>query len=204
MKHAICIGQDFNIDNDIVLSDLTVVSQAVRVHLQNRRQGTVACKSRCDVISRSNKKPWRQKGTGRARAGSPRSPLWRGGGVCHGPQARVRTLSMSKKMNRNALAYLFLNLLDANKVICMQYDLKGYSTKGAFEVLKSAGLHNQKCIVFYDINDYDLYYSFANLSNVRLVSFDAVFPYVLAHDYSVIFMERDRDQMKALVSSWLN
>ena len=58
----------------------------VRALLQNWRQGTVACKGRSDV-SYSNKKPWKQKGTGRARAGSARSPLWRGGGVIFGPQA---------------------------------------------------------------------------------------------------------------------
>src|SRR3990167_8761361 len=65
----------------------------VRVLLQNGRQGTVACKGRSDVAF-SNKKPWKQKGTGRARAGSARSPVWRKGGVIFGPQARVRKLSI--------------------------------------------------------------------------------------------------------------
>src|SRR5437588_407352 len=60
---------------------------AIRTLRQNWRQGTVAVKGRADV-SFSNRKPWRQKGTGRARAGSARSPLWRKGGVCHGPQER--------------------------------------------------------------------------------------------------------------------
>ena len=63
----------------------------IRSLLQNWRQGTVACKGRSDV-GYSNKKPWKQKGTGRARAGSARSPLWRGGGVIFGPQPRTRVL----------------------------------------------------------------------------------------------------------------
>src|ERR1700731_1034429 len=60
---------------------------AIRVLLQNWRQGTVGCKDRSEVW-RTGKKPWKQKGTGRARAGTPRSPLWRGGGIIFGPQAR--------------------------------------------------------------------------------------------------------------------
>jgi large subunit ribosomal protein L4 len=71
-------------------------AMAVRALLQNWRQGTVACKGRSDV-SFSNKKPWKQKGTGRARAGSARSPLWRGGGVAFGPQPRTRTLKITKE-----------------------------------------------------------------------------------------------------------
>ena len=63
----------------------------------------LACKERADVISRSNKKPWKQKGTGRARAGSPRSPLWRGGGVTFGPHARVRTLSVPSPVEEKCM-----------------------------------------------------------------------------------------------------
>lgn len=69
----------------------------VRVLMQNWRQGTVGCKGRSDV-ARSGKKPWKQKGTGRARAGTARSPLWRGGGVIFGPQMRTRTLKINKKI----------------------------------------------------------------------------------------------------------
>ena len=69
----------------------------IRSLRQNWRQGTVGCKGRSDV-AHSNKKPWKQKGTGRARAGSPRSPLWRGGGVTFGPQARVRTLAVPAQL----------------------------------------------------------------------------------------------------------
>ena len=67
--------------------------------MQNWRQGTVACKGRSDVAF-SNKKPWKQKGTGRARAGSARSPLWRGGGVIFGPQPRTRMLKVAKQVKK--------------------------------------------------------------------------------------------------------
>src|ERR1700683_4830953 len=67
---------------------------AIRTLIQNWRQGTVGCKDRSEVAY-SNRKPWKQKGTGRARAGSLRSPVWRKGGVTFGPQPRVRELSIN-------------------------------------------------------------------------------------------------------------
>ena len=84
---------------------------AVRALRQNWRQGTVACKDRGSLISRSNKKPWKQKGTGRARAGSPRSPIWRGGGVTFGPQPRVHEINVTKKMKNNALNALLYDFI---------------------------------------------------------------------------------------------
>ena len=81
----------------------------LRALLQNWRQGTVACKGRSDVAY-SNKKPWKQKGTGRARAGSARSPLWRGGGVIFGPQATSRTLRVPQSLRKNVLNALHLEL----------------------------------------------------------------------------------------------
>src|SRR5690348_5288778 len=74
----------------------------IRVLANNWRQGTVACKGRADVAY-TNRKPWRQKGTGRARTGSARSPLWKGGGAIFGPQARTRTLKLAKKMKHKVL-----------------------------------------------------------------------------------------------------
>src|SRR5262245_26717589 len=81
----------------------------VRSLLQNWRQGTVGCKDRGEVTSRSNKKPWKQKGTGRARSGSPRSPIWRGGGVTFGPQPRVRTLAVSGQAKKGVLNSILFN-----------------------------------------------------------------------------------------------
>ena len=94
----ICGINDFNVVNDqIITASPCVVSQSIRVHLQNSRQGTVSCKSRSDLISRSNKKPWKQKGTGRARAGSPRSPLWRGGGFVLAHKKELECCQLTKK-----------------------------------------------------------------------------------------------------------
>lgn len=80
----------------------SLLSQYVRVYRRNQRQGTASTKTRGEV-SGGGKKPWKQKGTGRARQGSTRSPLWRGGGVTHGPQPGTSKLSLSKKMRTAAL-----------------------------------------------------------------------------------------------------
>ena len=93
-------ASDLNIEG--ARKEISPVAMAVYVRslLQNWRQGTVACKGRSDVAY-SNKKPWKQKGTGRARAGSARSPLWRGGGVIFGPQPRTRVLKAGKQLKRS-------------------------------------------------------------------------------------------------------
>ena len=79
-----------------------LVHAAVKNFLANRRQGTSATKTRGDVAG-SGKKLWKQKGTGRARVASLRSPLWKGGGNVHGPQPRDWSYSIPKKMRRGAL-----------------------------------------------------------------------------------------------------
>src|ERR1700722_4270098 len=87
------------------------ISDYVRSLFQNWRQGTVWSRGRADV-SFSNKKPWKQKGTGRARAGSAKSPLWRGGGVTFGPQERTRVLKTNKKIRQLALLSLLSDHLE--------------------------------------------------------------------------------------------
>ena len=83
-----------------------LLHQAVKRHLANRRAGTASTKKR-DEVAGGGRKPWRQKGTGRARHGSIRSPIWRTGGVVFGPHPRSYAIAMSKKARRSALAMAF-------------------------------------------------------------------------------------------------
>ena len=80
----------------------SLVHEATVNVLANRRRGTVATKTRA-MVSGSNRKPWKQKGTGRARAGATRNPLWRKGGITFGPQPRDFSYSLPKEVKRNAL-----------------------------------------------------------------------------------------------------
>src|SRR3990172_2193291 len=92
-----------------------ILHEAVRNHRANQRQGTASTKTRGDVRG-GGKKPWRQKGTGRARAGSNRAPQWVGGGVAHGPQPRSHDMRVNKKMKKGALRSALTDALQSGKL----------------------------------------------------------------------------------------
>src|SRR6266480_4593549 len=117
-----------------------LVHEAVRSFLANRRSGTSATKTRGDVEG-SGRKLWRQKGTGRARIASLRSPLWKGGGNVHGPQPRDWSYNMPKKMRRGALrSALSERLREGNLVIIDEFGLKTAKTKDFIGVIGTLGL----------------------------------------------------------------
>jgi large subunit ribosomal protein L4 len=175
---------------------------SVKVHRQNSRQGTVACKDRSMLTSRSNKKPWRQKGTGKARAGTPRSPIWRGGAVSHGPQKRIRRLYIPKKIVDSAFRYVISEKKNSNQVFMLSWIPNG-SCKSANSILKN-GKKGDKIILLYKIDDQDTYNSFANISSVSLVSYCASNPFFFARNGSIVFLEKDKDLFYSMVKSWEN
>ncbi len=197
--------KDLAIASEAITVSPVTFSECVRAVLQNWRQGTVACKDRSKVTSRSNKKPWKQKGTGRARAGSPRSPLWRGGGVVFGPQERVRTLKVSKSMRTNVLQSLLHNKLAEAKVLALDWTIAENKPKTALaaQLLTQAELHNKKIVLFVSVHDYQIQASFANIQNVRLISFDEPNVYDLASDGYWVFLKKDIDQFKEMVNTWI-
>ncbi|UNE35364.1 50S ribosomal protein L4 [Vermiphilus pyriformis] len=176
---------------------------SVRALRQNWRQGTVACKGRSDVAF-SNKKPWKQKGTGRARAGSRRSPIWRSGGVSFGPQPRTRTLTVTKNAKRYALRHVLSHFLQNSNVIQLQnaFDIESPSTSYAYKLLKSANLHTKKINVFVNPHDLVTYASFVNLPNVRVLFFDQPNTFELAHADCWVFLAKDMDYFKDMVATW--
>src|ERR671916_290159 len=128
---------------DLELSDAVLgaelieplIHAAVKAHLANARQGTVGTKTRGDV-SGSGKKLWKQKGTGRARMGSIRSPLWRHGGTVHGPVPRSYDYKLPRKMQLGALrSALSAKLRDGELKIVRAFDLSDHKTKTAAAVL---------------------------------------------------------------------
>jgi large subunit ribosomal protein L4 len=176
----------------------------VRSLLQNWRQGTVACKGRSDVAY-SNKKPWKQKGTGRARAGSARSPLWRGGGVIFGPQPRTRVLKTSKQVKKNVLGSLLHDFIMSGKVVSLNWDatLTKPSTAQAFNALKSSGLHQERIVLFLPTNDIVSYASFANIPSVRILYFDQPNAFDLANGSRWLILNKDVEHFKKMVSQWI-
>ncbi|MGE0105001.1 MAG: 50S ribosomal protein L4 [Blastocatellales bacterium] len=124
-----------------------LIYDAVKNYLANQRQGTVATKTRGNT-SGSGKKLWKQKGTGRARIASLRSPLWKGGGNVHGPQPRDWTSELPRKMKRGALkSALSERLREGNLVVVDGFDLENHKTKTFVSVAKVFGWDKKTLIV---------------------------------------------------------
>lgn len=179
-------------------------SSYVRSLMQNARQGTVSSKSRGEVAF-SNKKPWKQKGTGRARVGSRRSPLWRKGGTIFGPQERVRTLKVSQATKRMALEALLRQQVEKGRVISLNWTLEQDrpKTSAAYNALKGASLHDKKVILFVSPEDYQAHASFNNLPAVHMLLFNQPNAYALASGDYWVFLTKDSEAFKAMVSSWI-
>ncbi len=180
------------------------ISIYIRQLLQNWRQGTVGVKGRSEV-SYSNRKPWKQKGTGRARAGSARSPLWRGGGIIFGPQPRVRTLKASKKLRSGILNTLLHDFLEKGSIHALPWDFTGNAPKTsyAYNLLKEANLNDKKLLVFVSMNDVLAYSSFINIPNVHVVLFDEVNAFDLMNSSHWVVLQKDISLFKEMVSKWL-
>jgi large subunit ribosomal protein L4 len=159
-----------------------LVHAAVKNYLANARAGTVGTKTRGDV-SGSGKKLWKQKGTGRARIASIRSPLWKGGGNVHGPQARDWSYSLPKKMKRGALrAALSERLREGNLVVVDELIFSGPKTKDFVVALKSLGFDGRTLIVDTLDND-NLLLSSRNVKGAKVVGSGGLNVYdVLYHE----------------------
>lgn len=123
------------------------VYQYVKTFLSNQRHGTHSTKTRAEV-SGGGAKPWRQKGTGRARAGSNRSPLWEGGGVAFGPKPRSYYSKVPKKIRRNALLSMFSEKASEEKLMVVEIpDLEKPSTKTVHEFLSVLELVGRRVLI---------------------------------------------------------
>ncbi|MGA8058009.1 MAG: 50S ribosomal protein L4 [Candidatus Binataceae bacterium] len=120
--------------------DKSILHEAVKMQMANRRSGTASTKTR-GFISGGGKKPWRQKGTGRARAGSIRSPIWRHGGTIFGPQPRDYSYKMPKQAWRRALCLALSDRAANGKLVVTQsLELAEPKTKAAKAMLEALGL----------------------------------------------------------------
>jgi large subunit ribosomal protein L4 len=140
-------------------------------HLNSKKQGTVSTKTRSEVRG-GGRKPWRQKGTGRARAGSNRSPLWKGGGVIFGPKPKTISLKLNKKERRLALRTLFYNKKNNILVIeNLEKEVTEPKTKAFLKVCQHCGVSlGQKILVIVSKKTVALKLATQNLKNVELIA----------------------------------
>jgi len=164
-----------------------VVYDALRSYMANQRQGTVATKTR-SLVSGGGKKPWKQKGTGRARAGSSRSPIWVGGGTVFGPQPRDYSYQIPKKMRRLAIRSV-LSDRAKNGMVYVIDDLKFETPKTRLvaDLFKSMAIDDKKVLVVGSGPDITLYRSVRNIPGARCIPADQISVYdILATDVVIV------------------
>jgi len=148
-----------------------LVHKNVLSHSFSKRQGTVSTKTRSEVKG-GGRKPWKQKGTGRARAGSNRSPLWKGGGVIFGPKSRIKKHKLNRKEHRLALQTLIHNKKDNILVInYLEEYFKIAKTKEFYKVCKNCNINlNQRVLLVVAYKTMALQLSVRNIRNIDLIS----------------------------------
>jgi large subunit ribosomal protein L4 len=151
-----------------------LIHQAVTTYLTGGRLGSKAQKTRSQV-SGGGKKPWRQKGTGRARAGTSRSPLWRGGGITFAAKPRDYTQKLNKKMYRGAVCSIISELIRQERLIVVeQFSISAPKTRELLAQLKTLNL--QDVLIVTDKNDDNLYLAARNLYRVAVCEASVVDP----------------------------
>ena len=177
-----------------------VMHQVVTAQLAAKRAGTQSTKTRAEVRG-GGAKPWRQKGTGKSRQGSIRSPQWRGGGVALGPKPRSYKQRTPKKMIRLALASALSDRLTSEKVIVLdEWGIEAPSTKAAVEVLKKLEVDGRVLVVLAREDD-AVWKSLRNLQNVHVQVTGELNAYdVLVSDW-IVFTEASLPQPKPAKSS---
>ena len=176
------------------------IADAVNVYLANRRQATAKTKTRHEV-SGGGKKPWRQKGTGRARAGSSRSPIWVGGGTVFGPDGRQNyKLSQNKKAHNLALRSVWSDKAASKGIIVIDsLELKGISTKEFAKDLTAIKCDG-KALLVTDNENKNLIYSARNIPSLSIRTADNVSVYDLLNHRYVIVSKKDIKSIEEALS----
>src|ERR687887_826401 len=164
-------GQRSQVDAPGTIFDVAVnvsaMHEAVKAELAAARAGTHSTKTRAEVRG-GGKKPWRQKGTGRARHGSIRSPIWAGGGVAHGPKPRDHSMRVNKNMKRAALRGALTDAAQSGKLAAISVlDFDEPSTKDAVAVLDALELSGRTLVVLHEPHR-ETELSFRNLPHVKV------------------------------------
>ncbi len=178
--------------NDAIFAiepNMHVMHRSVTAQRAAWRQGTSAVKNR-SAVSGGGKKPWRQKGTGRARAGTTRSPIWRGGGVVFGPLPRDYSKKVNKKEVKLALrSALSAKAKDKEIIVVKAFDFEKPSTKKAVEILKNLDVEGKRVTLVIPNDAIDTYLSFRNLKSVDVLPVNDINTYEVLDNKKLIISE---------------
>ncbi len=176
-----------------------VLHDVVTMQLANRRAGTTATKGRSEVRG-SGHKPYRQKGTGRARAGSRKSPLWRGGGIVFGPRPRSYAYKVPKKVRRQALKMALTSKLQEKALIVLdKLDFETVKTKRFVEVM--GALKTKEALIVTDRKLENLELSSRNVPRVKVVRWEGLNVYDILRFKHLILLEPSVKQLEGRLLS---
>ena len=193
-------NKDISISNDVFSKEFneSLIHQAVVSFMAASRQGSAKQKNRSEVRG-GGKKPYRQKGTGRARAGTIRSPLWRGGGVTFAARPRDYSKKLNKKMYRAAIKSIFSELVRQNRLVAIEKPvLKKPKTKEIASFLNEFSL--SKVLIIIDELDMNLYLSARNIPNVDVITVREINPLNLLKPQKVAVTSEALKQ----IEEWIN
>ena len=193
-------NKDISISNDVFSKEFneSLIHQAVVSFMASSRQGSAKQKNRSEVRG-GGKKPYRQKGTGRARAGTIRSPLWRGGGVTFASRPRDFSKKINKKMYRAAIKSIFSELVRQNRLVAIEKPtLKKPKTKEVANFLNEFSL--SKVLIITDELDMNLYLSARNIPNVDAITVREINPINLLKPQKVAVTGEALKQ----IEEWIN
>ena len=165
-----------------------LIYEAVVNYRANQRRGTASTKTRAEVRG-GGRKPWRQKGTGRARAGSTRSPIWRSGGITFGPRPRDYSYRMPKKAKRNALkSVLAMKFAEKQIMVLDSLKFKEPKTKEGVNFLKK--LKIESALVVDTQENRNLFLSLRNIPKIKAVDINQVNIYDVLNHKSLVFTQK--------------
>lgn len=169
--------------------NMHVMHRAVKAQRASWREGNSSTKGRSDVRG-GGKKPWRQKGTGRARQGSIRSPQWVGGGVAFGPHPRSYDQKVNKKEIKLAMkSALSAKVNDKELIVVKPFDFKEPSTKEAVKILKALGVEGERVTLVISNEDINTYFSFRNLQNVDILPVNDINTYEIIDNKKLVIVD---------------
>lgn len=162
---------------------------AVKAYLANQRQGTAKTKERSEV-SGGGKKPWRQKGTGRARVGSIRSPLWVGGGTVFGPKPRDYEMKLPKKVKLLArLSALTYKAKNNQIVVVEDFNFDQPKTKEMFNIIKALNLSDKKTLLLTGSYNKNIYLSGRNIATLNVLEAQKASTYDILNNKVLLLQE---------------
>lgn len=202
MEIQVIGGSPVELDEALFARDFNeaLVHQVVTAYQAGGRAGTRAQKTRAEVAG-STAKPWRQKGTGRARVGSKRNPIWRGGGVTFAAKPQDWSQKVNKKMYKAAMLNILAELIRSERLVVVEeFTVAEPKTKAFIAKLANLNVQNESVLLVTEAVDFPLYLSARNVPHVLLLDVEAIDPVSLVQFDKVVMTKQALESVKELLA----